>query len=373
MQFEFSDEQLQIRDGVRRLLTDHDSIRATRTVMDGPESFDRALWHRLAELGLIGVAIPEDYGGAGAGQLEVCVIAEELGRGLAAVPFASTVLGADLLARHGTETQRQRYLPGIAAGETIVCIAFAEGRGNPHESRVGARMAGGLINGLKTPVLDGGIADVAILVAKNGDGVALTLLDLAEAGVKRSRLETIDPSRDQASLSFRDVPAEPLTGGWADFLAAMERAAIIGAFEQLGGAEAALEMARGYALERHAFGRPIGSFQAIKHKLADMYVATALARSNCYYGAWALATGTPDLAEAAALARISATEAFQFCAKENIQIHGGFGFTWELDCHLYYRRSNLLALTLGGLSHWQEKLITRLAAAPGVLETAVGF
>ena len=132
------------------------------------------------------------------------------------------------------------------------------------------------------------------------------------------------------------------------------------AFEQLGGAERAMEMARDYALERYAFGRPIGSFPAIKHKLADMYVAVTLARSNCYYGAWALAGDAIELPEAAAAARVSATQAAQLCVKENIQVHGGMGFTWEFDCHLYYRRAHLLALTLGGLTHWQDRLITEL-------------
>jgi alkylation response protein AidB-like acyl-CoA dehydrogenase len=145
--------------------------------------------------------------------------------------------------------------------------------------------------------------------------------------------------------------------GWPLLTQALDRAAILTAFEQVGGAEAALEMARDYACERSAFGRPIGSFQAIKHKLADMYVAVTLARSNCYFGAWALDAQSSELTRAAAAARVSATEAFQRCAKENIQVHGAMGFTWEHDSHLFYRRANLLALTLGGLSHWQHRLL----------------
>ena len=143
----------------------------------------------------------------------------------------------------------------------------------------------------------------------------------------------------------------------------MDRAAILMAFEQVGGADRALEMARDYALERMAFGRQIGSFQAIKHLLADMYVSATLARSNCYYGAWALSSGTSELAVAAATARVSATTAFQHCAKNNIQVHGGMGFTWAFDCHLFYRRSNALALALGSLSTWEDLLIERMRAA----------
>src|SRR6202034_675401 len=144
--------------------------------------------------------------------------------------------------------------------------------------------------------------------------------------------------------------------------ALLERAAVLLAFEQLGGADRALEMAKGYALERYAFGRPIGGYQAIKHKLADMYVKNELARSNAYYGAWALASDAAELPLAAAAARVAATEAFHLASKENIQTHGGMGFTWEVDCHLYYRRSKHLALTLGSAPWWQDRLITELEA-----------
>ena len=148
--------------------------------------------------------------------------------------------------------------------------------------------------------------------------------------------------------------------GWSTINAVFDKAAVLTAFEQIGGADRALEMARDYALERMAFGRPIGSFQAIKHMLADMYVSATLARSNCYYGAWALSTNAGELPEAAAASRISATQAFQHCSKNNIQVHGGMGFTWEFDCHMYYRRANATALTLGSLSYWEDALIDRM-------------
>ena len=148
--------------------------------------------------------------------------------------------------------------------------------------------------------------------------------------------------------------------GWSNLKQVLDRAAVLFAFEQLGGADRTLEMARDYALDRIAFGRPIGSFQAIKHILADMYVSATLARSNCYYGAWALSTNSSELAEAAAGARISATEAFQHSSKQNIQVHGGMGFTWEFDCHLYYRRSAALALALGSRGYWEDQLIDRM-------------
>ena len=196
---------------------------------------------------------------------------------------------------------------------------------------------------------DGDIADFAIVAARTGSSgrdtdISLFLVDLKAAGVEAKAL-TIDPSRGQAELDLQELPAEPLGAageGWSISSQVLDRAAVLMAFEQVGGADRALEMGRDYALDRIAFGRPIGSFQAIKHMLADMYVSATLARSNCYYGAWALSTNAAELPEAAAAARVSATQAFQHCAKNNIQVHGGMGFTWEFDCHLYYRRARTL-------------------------------
>jgi alkylation response protein AidB-like acyl-CoA dehydrogenase len=182
-------------------------------------------------------------------------------------------------------------------------------------------------------------------------------------GVVAKALSNLDPTRGQAELTFKNCKAEPLGAageGWSILTQVLDRAAVLTAFEQVGGSDRALEMGRDYALDRIAFGRPIGSFQAVKHILADMYVSATLARSNCYYGAWALSTNAPELSEAAASARISATQAFQHCAKNNIQVHGGMGFTWEFDCHMYYRRANALALGLGSLSYWEDQLIDRM-------------
>jgi len=184
-------------------------------------------------------------------------------------------------------------------------------------------------------------------------------LELDQAAVAREPVSTLDPTRGHARLSFVDATAQPLGGrgaGWPVVERVLDRAAVLFAFEQIGGADRSLEMARDYALERRAFGRQIGSFQALKHMMADMYVSATLARSNAYYAAWALSTDSADLPQAAAAARVSATQAFQHCARNNIQVHGGMGFTWEFDCHLYYRRSNLLALSLGSLSHWEDRL-----------------
>jgi alkylation response protein AidB-like acyl-CoA dehydrogenase len=290
------------------------------------------------------------------------VIAEELGRALAPVPFASSIcLGAELILAAGTPAQKTLYLPALASGKSIACLALAEGPGKLGPAAVATVAEEGVLSGSKWPVLDGACADIAIVAARTGTGIALFIVRLDAPGVVRAPLESLDPTRGQARIDLHGVHAELLCAdGWPLLQLALDRAAVLAAFEQIGGAERALEMARDYALERHAFGRPIGSFQAIKHKLADMYVSLVLARSNCYYAAWALAHGAVELPEAAAAARVSATQAFRQCAAENIQIHGGMGFTWDMDCHLYYRRAHLLGVSLGGLGQWQDRLIEQL-------------
>jgi alkylation response protein AidB-like acyl-CoA dehydrogenase len=364
MNFEFSDEQKQMAAEARRFLAAKCPTTAVRAVLEGPEPYDKALWKGLAEMGFLGVVIPEAYGGLGLGYLELCVIAEEMGRALAPVPFSSSVmLATEFLLAAGGDDQKAGWLPKLASGEAIGTFAFAEKAGAVTPRTIQLAAVNGRLTGAKTAVPDGEIADVAIVAARSGNQVSLHLVDLTSAGVTRTSLETIDPSRGHARIDFTDVEAQPLGApedGWRILTEVFNRAAILTAFEQIGGADRALEMARDYALERMAFGRPIGSFQAIKHMLADMYVSATLARSNGYYGAWALSTGAAELPEAAATARVSATQAFQHCAKNNIQVHGGMGFTWAFDCHLFYRRSNLLALNLGSLSQWEDTLIARM-------------
>jgi alkylation response protein AidB-like acyl-CoA dehydrogenase len=369
MNFDFSDDQKQLRDQARKFLGEKCSPKAVRVVLDGKEPYDRELWKGLAEMGFLGVAIPEAHGGAGAGHLELCVIAEEMGRALAPVPFSSTVyLAAEALLLAGSEAQQQKWLPKIASGEAIGTLALFEGKGNPSPQSIKLDAAGGVLNGVKKPVADGVVADFAIVAARTASSgrdsdISLFLVDIKAGGVEVKALTNLDPTRGQAELSFKNCKAEPLGAageGFGIIAQLLDRAAVLLAFEQLGGADRALEMGRDYALDRIAFGRPIGSFQAIKHMLADMYVSATLARSNCYYGAWALSTNAAELPEAAASARISATQAFQHCAKNNIQVHGGMGFTWEFDCHMYYRRANALALALGSMSYWEDALIARL-------------
>jgi alkylation response protein AidB-like acyl-CoA dehydrogenase len=367
MNFDFSADQKSLREQARKFLGEHASSARVRRILEGAAPYDASLWRGMGEMGWMGTAIPETHGGAGFGYLELCVIAEELGRSLAPTPFASTIyLAAEALRLAGSDAQRKRWLPRIAQGEAIGCFALAEGPQVATPANLATRADGSRLTGVKVPVTDGDVADFSIVLARQADGRAgLFLVDLTGPGVTRASVATVDPTRSHARITLEGAPAEPLGApgqGWPLAERLLDRAAVLVAFEQLGGAHAALDMAREYALGRFAFGRQIASFQAIKHKLADMYVGIELARSNAYYGAWALSKDAPELGVAAAAARVAATEAYYQAAKENIQVHGGMGFTWEFDCHLHYRRAKLTGLMLGSARRWKDLLVTRLEA-----------
>ncbi len=365
MNFDFSDDQKSLKDEARRFLSEKAGAKVTRRVLNDEKiSYDEGLWRAVAEMGWVGAAIPEQYGGTGLGRLELCVLAEELGRAVAPIPFSSTVyFFAEALLLAGSEAQKSALLPKVSAGEVIGCFALSEGPGAPAAAGIQCKFDGATLNGVKIPVTDGDCATHAIVVAREGSGVSLALVDLNQPGVTRTTLKTLDPTRGHAKLEFKNAKAERIGAagqGWELSEAVLDHAAVLIAFEQVGGSQACLEMAIDYAKNRYAFSRQIGSFQAVKHKLADMYVAIEVARSNAYFGAWALSTDAAELPFAAAAARAAACDAYYLCAKENIQTHGGMGFTWEVDCHLFYRRAKLLALQAGGPAAWKEKLVKRL-------------
>jgi len=362
--FEFSDEQNLLREQALGFLQEQCPYSAVRAILDGDAAYDEELWKQIGELGWTAVVIPEAHGGLGLSYLELCVIAEELGRAVAPVPFSSSVyLATEAILMAGNEAQKEKWLPKLATGEAIGTFALGEGPGQPRPEKLTTRATANGISGTKIPVADGDTADFAVVVAKSetGDGASLFLAELD--GVTRESVGTLDPTRSHAQITFDDEAAEPLGAdgeGWAMTQRLLDRAAVPFAWEQVGGAEAALDMAKAYALERYAFGRPIASYQAIKHKLAEAYVKNTLARANCYYGAWALSTDADELPAAAATARVSATQAYYYASKENIQTHGGMGFTWEFDCQFHYRRAKLLSVNIGSESSWQDKLISAL-------------
>ena len=371
MNFDFSDDQKSLQDETHRFLRDRCDLSVARLVLDDQQqAYSESVWREMVELGWTGITIPEQYGGIGLGYLELCVMAEEMGRFLAPVPFSSTLYQfCEALLNGASKTLKQEILPQVAAGKLIGTMAFAEGIGFPDPDRIGVRFKAGKLYGDKWPVADAMIAGAAVVLAVNEDNdPCLCFLDLDQEAVHRRQLESVDPSRSQGGLEFFGAEAENLTAfeggsgksGWQLFQRVLNAAAVLFAFEQIGGADACLAAATEFSRERHAFGRPIGSFQAIKHKLVDVYVANQLARSNAYYGAWALATGAEELPLAASVARVSATQAHEYAASENIQVHGGMGFTWEADCHLYLRRSRTLALLIGSSGLWKKQVTSEL-------------
>lgn len=365
MNFDFSDAQKALKKQTRDMLKGVCNLTVPRRILeDDDESYAKEVWAALVDMEAPATAIPEEYGGIGFGYLELCVVAEELGRSLAPTPFSSSVyLATEAILKAGSDDQKKDLLPKLAAGEMIGTFALSEGSGVTTESSLSATFADGKLSGCKTPVPDGDVADFAVVVAQGSDGPVLALVDLDGDGVSRETVDTLDPTRSHARITFEGAEATQLGGdgdGWKIKDAVFDRAAILFAMEQLGGADACLAMATDYAKGRYAFGRPIGSFQAIKHKLADVYIRNELARANNYYGAWALSTDAEELPVAAAAARVGSIDAYQFASKENIQTHGGIGFTWESDCHLYYRRSKLLSLTIGSARVWKDRLVSAL-------------
>jgi len=365
MNFDFSADEKLVKDQVSRFLKDTCDSKILRGVVEGRAPYAKDVWDGLVAMGLTGTAIPENYGGVGAGYPSLCLVAEQLGSHLAPTPFSSSVyLATEAIMSFGTDEQKDHWLPKLAVGEVMGAVAVVEGLAQTTEASIEVQFAEGKLSGRKLIVPDGGIADFAIVLARDVRGnTGLYVTELKHSSVTITNVATVDPSRNSTTLVFADAPASLLgkvADGWSQYQQINDRAAILFAFEQLGGAQSALDMAVNYARQRFAFGRPIGSFQGLKHMMADMYVALKLAESNCFYAAWALSTDSDDLPLAAATARVSATQAFQLCARDNIQVHGGMGFTWEFDCHLYYRRSNYLTLQLGGLSEWEGKLVDSL-------------
>ncbi|WP_214368550.1 acyl-CoA dehydrogenase family protein [Pseudonocardia sp. H11422] len=374
MDFTFSPEQVELGAVVRSFLDDHAPEAQVRRLMADERGWDPATWTRLAaEIGLQGLAIPEIYGGAGFGLIELGVAFEEMGRALLGAPFLSSVgLAATTLLASGDEAACKEYLPAIASGETVATLALTEDSGSwvePGVTTCADQGAGGWrVSGDKTYVLDGHTAGLLLVVARSPAGTGVFAVDVPVAGapgVTRTPLPTLDQTRKQARIDLRDAPAR-LVGedgaGWAAVEQALRVGAVLLAAEQVAGASRVLDMAVQYAKDRHQFGRPIGSFQAIKHKCADMVMQLEAARSAAYYALWAGASdgagGTGEFPIAAGLAKVYCSQAYTFCAGENVQIHGGIGFTWEHPAHLYLKRARSSETLLGSPAFHRERLAT---------------
>ncbi|MER7564200.1 acyl-CoA dehydrogenase family protein [Streptomyces sp. NPDC097941] len=382
MDFAFSEEQEELGRTVRAFLAHTSPETETRRLMETPEGFDRALWRRMGtELGLQGLAVPEEYGGAGCGPVEVGVVMEEMGRALLCAPFlSSAVLATNTLLRCADEEARKRLLPGLASGELVGTLALTEdsARWDAAGVRLTARESNGswLLSGHKMFVLDGATADVVLTVARvenaTDDGIGVFCVEGDAPGLTRAPLPTMDPTRRQAHLDYRDVPATRLRthgDGWDLVSEVLDRAAVALAAEQVGVATRALDMAVEYAKVRHQFGRPIGSFQAVKHLLADVLLEVESARAAAHYALLAAEnseSADPELPAVASLAKAFCSDACVQAAEENIQVHGGIGFTWEHPAHLYLKRAKTSHLLFGDPAYHRELLARRIGMDSGM-------
>jgi alkylation response protein AidB-like acyl-CoA dehydrogenase len=373
MEFAFSEDQNELRRAARRFLSVASSEGRVRSAMQSEVGYDETVWEQLGqELAWTAITVPEQYGGLGMSALDLHPLMEEMGRALLCSPFFSTVcLGANALLIGGTDSQKERWLPAIASGQTTATLAYAEhssrwdGRGI--ECTHARRGNNYVLRGRKHYVLDGDQADLVIAAARaegnmNDDGLSLFVVSAGAAGMKRTWLPTVDQTRRQAAIEFDDVvvPADCLLGeegrGWSICERTIDLALIALAAEQVGIAEACLDLAVAYAKVREQFGRAIGSFQAIKHKCADMLMLVESARSAAFHASALAASGKADLAEAASSAKSYCSEAAFHCAAENIQIHGGIGFTWEHPAHLYFKRAKSSEMLFGGPAFHRERV-----------------
>ncbi len=358
MNFDFSDDAKALREQARRFLDEKAGPKVARTQMNGDAPYDTMLWQQVVELGWTAVRVPEAHGGLGLGTDEACVLSEEVGRSLAPVPFMATLLATEALIVAGNPEQQAKWLPGFADGSLVGCTGWGEGTAHS-PAQATAKVHGDRITAVKTPIADLMAADVAIISGVGPDGVQLYLIDLTDPGVTREPEDTLDLVRRHGRLTLTNAPAQAL-GTAGDYQEWLDRAAVLSAFEALGTAAAAMDMTVAYAKDRTAFGQKIGRYQGVKHKCADMYIKVELARAHALHGAWAMQDGAAELRQAASAARVASLDALAYCAEENVQLHGGIGFTWESDCQFYYRRNRAIVAALGSRNWWADRLVRAL-------------
>jgi alkylation response protein AidB-like acyl-CoA dehydrogenase len=366
VKFSFSSEQEEFRANLRRLLADRSPTKEVRRLMETDHGYERAGWRAInTALGLTAIRIPQAYGGYGFGFGDQCIVLEEMGRALLCAPyFATAVLAAGAVINAGTEAEKQALLPGIAAGETTATFAWVEdnGRWDAEGTALTATAESGeiVLNGYKTYVVDGHTAALIVVLARAPQGLSLFTVDGNAPGLNRRALKSIDPTRKFARIEFNRVAARPLGragGAAAPFARTMVEAAVCLANEMVGGADRLREDALAYAMMRMQFGRPIASFQSMKHKHADMLLEVELAKSAAYYAAASLDDGDDDAVANAHLAKASASDAYTQTAIHAVQIHGGIGFTWDNDTHLWFKRAKSSEVLLGDARYHRELML----------------
>ena len=368
MNFAFNEEQEEFRRSIHRFLQDHSAISEVRRLMDTDEGFDPKIWNQMAtQLGLTAVTIPEKFGGLGYGQVELGIVFEEMGRTLLCAPYFSTVaLGVNLLLETGDEAVCSEYLPLVASGEARLAVGAYESESDWSVDDIYTSATGGaeaVITGSKSYVIDGLTATHLLVLARSPEGISLYIVDGSDKSIEKTSQLPLDLTRKISTVTFDSTPAKliGIAGVGSSYYEKMLPKSLVSlASEQVGGAQRVLEMAVDYAKTRIQFGRPIGSFQAIKHKCADMLVEVESAKSAAYYGAWVVDNDPAELPTVSYLAKAFCSEAFFSVAAENIQIHGGIGFTWEHDAHLYFKRAKSSEIMFGSPAFFREKLAQRI-------------
>ena len=378
MDFGFSEEQEMLRQSARSLLERECPPAHVRQMMEDERGYSPELWRKMAGLGWLGLVLPEEHGGAGLNYVDLVVLAEEMGRVLLPSPFIWTLMFAEAVSRAGSDEQRQSFLPAIARGELVATVAHLEASGSWEENGITmtARKSGAgfMLEGDKLFVNDAHVADFFLVAARTGgkrggsrrdNGVTLFAIDAKRPGITVTPLKTMDQTRKLGEVRLRGVKAAPMdivgevNNGWSVLAAARDRAKVALAGEMMGGAQKVLETTVEYTKVREQFGRPIGSFQAVQHKCANMMVDVESAKSAVYYAAWAVSNDAADASTAAAVAKAAASDAYRRTAADGIQVHGGIGFTWEHDMHLYFKRAKSSEFTFGD-ANFNREIVAQL-------------
>ncbi len=372
MDFSFTPDQTLLKNSARSFLDEHCKPAAVRLTWDDPRGESETMWKEMAQLGWLGLSLPEEHGGSGLGMVETALLLDELGRAAYPGPYWPTVLAGHAIAEAGTDVQKKRWLAPIATGEARATIALLDGDLDWSPDAVGTRAektpTGWSLSGLKRYVAWAHVANVLLVPARTPEGVALFLVDPSASGLGASPVQSMDPGTRWVNLTLDRVPvrAEDVlgaTGAAATRLAALlQRGAVGAAAEMLGAARRCLDMAVGYAKVREQFGQPIGSFQAIRHKCADMLLEVENSHSAVYYAAWALDAGAEDGPTAASIAKAYVGDAARKVCGEAIQVHGGIGFTWEYDLHMYFKRAKALEAQYGDAEYHRELILRHVAA-----------
>jgi len=366
MNFAFNDDHVMLRDAAARLLHDHvDLSRLTGHGNHPGTAYDRTLWQRMVELGWPGLIIPEEYGGLGMSLVDWVVITEELGKSLAPCPYLGNYAGTLALLRAGTAAQKDQYLPRVVTGAAQLALAWSEHEKNEDPRHVTTIVTDNRLAGTKRFVIDADTATQLVVTARDARGaIGFYLVEADQPGVAVEALNWMDVTRRVCTVTFTSAIAQPMRGDFdSDWEWIADRVLLAFASENAGGADPILRKTVAYANERVQFGKPIASYQAIKHKCADMLMKVESAKALSYYCAWALSENVDVARTSAAMAKSFSSDAYRFCTSEAIQIHGAIGFTWEMPIHLYYKRARANAVMFGNPGHHRDRVIELVTAA----------